>query len=100
MRWFFLQKELDKTMYLLCHRLDGSRLLTLYEMCLMNRESMYQALKYELSVRNQLLLPIGDYLTFLHEIKLIRTTHSDGTINNIIHNPQPLQVYHHPCNLF
>lgn len=64
-----MQKELDQTIFPLCHRLDGQRLLSLYQMCLMNREGMYQALKSELNVRYQLVLPIGDYLTFLHEVK-------------------------------
>ena len=60
---------MEKTIFSLCPHFDGSRLLSLYEMCLMNRESMYQSLKFELHSRHQRLLPIGDYLTFLHEIK-------------------------------
>lgn len=30
---------------------------------------MYQSLKYELNERHHVLLPIADYLNFLHEIK-------------------------------
>lgn len=36
----------------------------------MNRESMYQSLKFELNEKHHVLLPIADYITFLHEIKL------------------------------
>ena len=54
----------------LCSRMDGYRLLQLYEMCLLNRESMYQSLKFELNEKHHTLLLIGDYLTFLHEIRL------------------------------
>ncbi len=50
--------------------MDGDRVLQLYDMCLMNRESMYQSLKFELNERHHTLLPIADYLNFLHEIKL------------------------------
>lgn len=38
-------------------------------MCLTNRESMYQSLKFELQEKHHTLLPIADYLNFLHEIK-------------------------------
>ena len=68
-RLFLVQRKLDETILSLCQRMDGHRLLNLYEMCLMNRESMYQSLKYELNSRHQILLPVGDYLTFLHEIR-------------------------------
>ncbi|CAF1575092.1 unnamed protein product [Rotaria magnacalcarata] len=66
---FFLTNELDNTMLLLCLRLDGCCLLQLYEMCMMNRESMYQSLKAELADVHHTTLPISDYLTFLHQIK-------------------------------
>ncbi len=49
--------------------MDGHRLLQLYEMCMINRESMFQALKTEVTEVHHKLLPINDYLTFLHEIK-------------------------------
>ncbi|CAF2072794.1 unnamed protein product [Rotaria magnacalcarata] len=67
---FLLRMELGATILPLCTRLDGDRLLQLYEMCLSNRESMYQSLKFELNERYHTLLPIADYLTFLHEIKV------------------------------
>ncbi|CAF3520207.1 unnamed protein product [Rotaria sp. Silwood1] len=66
---FFLTNGLDNTLLLLCSRLDGHRLLQLYEICMINRESMYQSLKGELANIHHRTLPIGDYLTFLHEIK-------------------------------
>ncbi|CAF1535718.1 unnamed protein product, partial [Rotaria sordida] len=66
---FLRHFDLDKTILLLCPRVDGYRLLQLYEMCLMNRESMYPSLKYELSAKHHILLPIDDYLTFLQEMK-------------------------------
>lgn len=62
--------ELGNTILPLCPGIDGHRLLQLYEMCLINRESMYQSLKFELNERHHRLLPIADYLNFLHEIKL------------------------------
>ena len=67
---FLLRMGLSNTILPLCTRLDGHCLLQLYEMCLINRESMYQSLKFELNERHRTLLPIADYLTFLHEIKL------------------------------
>ncbi|CAF3897098.1 unnamed protein product [Rotaria sordida] len=67
---FFLRMELSDTILPLCTRVDGHRLLRLYEMCLINPESMYQSLKFELGERHHILLPIADYLTFLHEVKL------------------------------
>ncbi|CAF1426927.1 unnamed protein product [Adineta steineri] len=66
---FFMKIKLDKTIHLLCTHMDGHRLLELYEMCLINRESMYQSLKFELNETYHTLLLISDYLTFLHEIK-------------------------------
>ncbi|CAF3577583.1 unnamed protein product [Rotaria sp. Silwood1] len=66
---FFLTNGLDNTLLLLCTRLDGHRLLQLYEICMINRESMYQSLKGELANIHHRTLPISDYLTFLHEIK-------------------------------
>ncbi|CAF3647153.1 unnamed protein product [Rotaria sp. Silwood1] len=67
---FLLQTGLGNTILPLCTRVDGQRLLQLYEMCLINSESMYQSLKFELSERHHTLLPIADYLSFLHETKL------------------------------
>jgi len=49
--------------------MDGHHLLELYQMCLINRESMYQSLKFELNERYHTLLPIADYINFLQEIK-------------------------------
>jgi hypothetical protein len=49
--------------------MDGHRLLQLYEMCMINRESMFQSLKAELVEEHHKALPIVDYVTFLHEIK-------------------------------
>jgi hypothetical protein len=49
--------------------MNGYHLLQLYEICLINRESMYQALKFELNQQHHILLPIYDYIIFLHEIK-------------------------------
>ncbi len=49
--------------------MDGHRLLQVYEMCMMNRESMFQSLKAELAEGHHQLLPIEDYVTFLHEVK-------------------------------
>ncbi|CAM4986089.1 unnamed protein product, partial [Rotaria socialis] len=66
---FLLRMKLGTTILPLCTRLDGDRLLQLYEMCLSNRESMYQSLKFELNERYHTLLPIADYITFLHNIK-------------------------------
>ncbi|CAF1528399.1 unnamed protein product, partial [Rotaria sordida] len=56
-------------MLLLCLRLDGHRLLQLYEICMINRESMYQSLKSELVNVHQKTLTISNYVTFLHEIQ-------------------------------
>ena len=50
--------------------MDGYRLLQLYEMCMINRESMFQSLKVELAEVHQKLLPIDDYVTFLHKLKI------------------------------
>ncbi|CAF1053717.1 unnamed protein product [Rotaria sordida] len=66
---FFLTNGLDNTMLLLCLRLDGHRLLQFYEICMINRESMYQSLKSELANVHQKTLTISDYVTFLHEIQ-------------------------------
>ena len=66
---FFTSIGLQHTLLNLCTRMDGYRLLQLFEMCMSNRESMYQSLKAELSAAHHGLLSIGDYLTFLHEIK-------------------------------
>ncbi|CAF1276374.1 unnamed protein product [Rotaria sordida] len=56
-------------MLLLCLRLNGHRLLQFYEICMINRESMYQSLKSELANVHQKMLTISDYVTFLHEIQ-------------------------------
>ncbi|CAF1309358.1 unnamed protein product [Rotaria sp. Silwood1] len=66
---FFLTNGIDNTMLLLCSRLDGHRLLQLYEICMINRESMYQSLKSELANVHHRTLTISDYVTFLHEIQ-------------------------------
>ncbi|CAF1274316.1 unnamed protein product [Adineta ricciae] len=66
---FFQRNGLSNTFLLLFPHIDGHRLLQLYEMCLSNRESMYQSLKFELNERYHTLLPIADYLSFLHEMK-------------------------------
>ncbi|CAF4146506.1 unnamed protein product, partial [Rotaria sp. Silwood2] len=86
--------DLDKTILLLCRHVDGYRLLQLYEMCLMNRESMYQSLKYELSAKHHILLPIDDYLTFLQEVK----PYVSYTTSNIL-IAQPASVPFSYCNL-
>lgn len=65
---FFLHIGLQDTMLLLARHVDGPRLLQLYEMCLINRESMYQSLKFELNESFNKLLPISHYLTFLQQI--------------------------------
>ena len=49
--------------------MDGHCLLHMYEMCMMNRESMFQSLKAELAEKHKQLLPIGDYIIFLRETK-------------------------------
>jgi hypothetical protein len=51
-------------------QMDGYRLLQLYEMCMINRESMFQSLKAELAEAHSKLLPIADYVTFLHKLKI------------------------------
>jgi hypothetical protein len=61
--------KLGNTILPLCPHMNGHHLLQLYEMCLINRESMYQSLKFELNEKHHVLLPIADYITFLHEIK-------------------------------
>ncbi|CAF1061755.1 unnamed protein product [Adineta ricciae] len=66
---FFISIGLKNTLFIICMKLDGYRLLQLYEMCMINRESMFQTLKSELGEQHQKSLPIADYLTFLHEIK-------------------------------
>ncbi|CAF3831953.1 unnamed protein product [Rotaria sp. Silwood1] len=74
---FFLTNGIDNTMLLLCSRLDGHRLLQLYEICMINRESMYQSLKSELANVHHRTLTISDYVTFLHEIqRYIPLTHT------------------------
>ncbi len=37
---FFISIGLKNTLFLLCMRMDGHRLLQLYEMCMINRESI------------------------------------------------------------
>lgn len=49
--------------------MNGYHLLQLYEICLINRESMYQSLKFELNEKHHTLLTIIDYIIFLQEIK-------------------------------
>ncbi|CAF3917384.1 unnamed protein product [Adineta steineri] len=66
---FLVSIGLKDTLHILCSRMDGHRLIHLYEMCMMNRESMFQSLKIELVEGHHKLLPINDYVTFLHEIK-------------------------------
>jgi hypothetical protein len=66
---FFISIGLKNTLFIICMKLDGHRLLQLYEMCMINRESMFQTLKSELNEQHHKSLPIADYLTFLHEIK-------------------------------
>lgn len=66
---FFISIGLQNTLLILCMRMDGHRLLHLYEMCMINRESMFQSLKVELAEEHYKLLPIADYVTFLDEIK-------------------------------
>jgi hypothetical protein len=51
-------------------RMDGYRLLQLYEMCMINRESMFRSLKDELAETHQKLLPIDHYVTFIHKLKI------------------------------
>jgi hypothetical protein len=85
---------LGNTILPLCTRLDGHRLLQLYEMCLINRESMYQSLKFELNERHHTLLPIADYLTFLHEIKLYVALNTTN-----IKNEQPSFLPFVLCNI-
>ncbi|CAF0741227.1 unnamed protein product [Adineta steineri] len=69
-RSFLIRNGLGNTLLPLLTCMDGHRLLQLYEICLLNRESMYQSLKFELNEKHRVLLPIADYLNFLHEIKL------------------------------
>jgi hypothetical protein len=66
---FLFQIKLNKTILPLCSNMNGQHLLQLYEICLINRESMYQSLKFELNQQHQTLLPIADYIYFLHQIK-------------------------------
>ncbi len=65
--------------------MTGHHLLELYEICRINRESMYQSLKFELNERYQTLLPIADYIQFLHQIKqYIPTPTSSFILCNLI----------------
>ncbi|CAF1620348.1 unnamed protein product [Adineta ricciae] len=66
---FFQQIKLEHSILHLCTYMDGHRLLHLYEMCLLNRESMYQSLKFELNERYRIFLSVTDYISFLDEIK-------------------------------
>ncbi|UJR19284.1 hypothetical protein I4U23_022413 [Adineta vaga] len=66
---FFISIGLRNTLFIICMKLNGHRLLQLYEMCMMNRESMFQTLKSELNEQHHTSFPIADYLTFLDEIK-------------------------------
>jgi hypothetical protein len=59
---YFLQQ------YRFSVQIDGYRSLQLYEICMMNRESMFQSLKAKLTETHHKLLLINDYLTFLHEL--------------------------------
>ena len=68
-RAFLVRLDLGETMLPLCPDINGPRLRDLYEMCLINRESMYQSLKFELNQQHHTLLPIAHYLRFLNEIK-------------------------------
>ncbi|CAF4886064.1 unnamed protein product [Rotaria sp. Silwood1] len=52
-----------------CYKPDGWLGIMLYEMCMINRESMYQSLKSELANVHYRTLTITDYVTFLHEIQ-------------------------------
>jgi hypothetical protein len=67
---FFISIGLENTLLILCIRMDGHGLLHLYEMCMINRESMFQSLKFELTEEHHKLLPIADYVTFLNKIKI------------------------------
>ncbi|UJR08402.1 hypothetical protein I4U23_012672 [Adineta vaga] len=68
-RSFLHQIRLENSILLLCSSIDGQRLLNLYEMCLLNRETMYQSLKFELNEKHHVLLPVADYICFLDEIQ-------------------------------
>jgi len=66
---FFISIGLKNTLLIICMKLNGHRLLQLYQMCIINRESMFQTLKNELNEQYHTSFPIADYLTFLDEIK-------------------------------
>ncbi|CAF0750579.1 unnamed protein product [Adineta steineri] len=77
-RSFLIRNGLGNTLLPLLTCMDGHRLLQLYEICLLNRESMYQSLKFELNEKHRVLLPIADYLNFLHEIKFYIPSNSSN----------------------
>ena len=79
--------KLNQTILPLCSNMNGEHLNQLYEICLINRESMYQSLKFELNQRHQILLPIEDYISFIIHIK------------QYIQNNKTQQSNFTPCNL-
>ena len=66
---FFHRIGLSYTFLPLCTNMNGYQLVEFYEICLINRESMFQSLKFEMNEKHHVLLPIADYITFLHEMK-------------------------------
>lgn len=92
---FFIQQGIAHSFLPLCQHVDGFRLQHLYEMCLSNRESMYQALKHELNERYRRLLPIADYLTFLQSTKSFVPTSTSKTVTSTSSNYPTIAI----CNL-
>jgi len=68
-KYFFRQIKLDHNFYYLCSNMTGESLLQIYEMCLLDRQSMYQTFKAELNFKYQILLPIADYILFIQRIQ-------------------------------
>lgn len=68
-RGFFMEMKLEKSFLLLCPDMNGNDLFELYQMCLINRESMFQSLKHQLNQQHHTLFQISDYIHFLTRIK-------------------------------
>ncbi len=85
---FLFQIKLNNTILPLCSNMTGEHLIQLYQICQINRESMFQSLKFELNQRHQTLLTIEDYISFLIQIKqyipIDKTPQSSFTHCNII----------------
>lgn len=84
---FLMELKLGETVLPLCRNVDGPRLKDFHEMCMINRESMYQSLKHELHCQHKTLLPVSDYLTFIHEIRrFLPVKNTNSSSSSLLHS--------------